>query len=78
MDGKETTPIKEQKMVRMVDTPTIRAELVSEFFRNFKERSPGPSGITRTLLLHAPRNIHQIYEEIFCGFLGDGLFPEIL
>ena len=32
-----------------VDTPEVKPELIVDILKGFKEKSPGPSGITRNL-----------------------------
>ena len=60
--------------IRIVDTPDITADLVGDIMKSSKERAPGPSRLTRTMLLHTSRNIHRIYGEIFTSCLAAGYF----
>ena len=39
-----------------VDTPEIKPEIIIDILKGFKEKSPGPSGITRNFLLNTHKN----------------------
>ena len=45
--------------IEIEDTPEITAPLIRDILASFREKAPGPSGITRNLLLNAHRNVHQ-------------------
>ena len=54
----------------------ITEELVKDIIKSFKEKSPGPSGVTRNLLLNAPKKIIKQLAEIFTASLATGYFPK--
>ena len=58
-NNEETLKIKET--IETEDSPEISANLIRDILSSFREKAPGPSGITRNLLLNAHPNIHDIY-----------------
>ena len=52
--------LQRRREIHTIDTLTITEGLIQGIMKCFTERSPGSSGITRTLLLNAPSNIHRI------------------
>ena len=70
--------LRRRSELRLIDTPIIIEHVIRDILGTFKERAPGPSGITRTLLLNAPRNIHRIYAKIFMVCFATDYFPKQL
>ena len=66
--------LKGEKEIRVRDTHIVRADLIRDIFKSFRERAPGPSALMGTVLLHALRNIHKIYGDIFTSCLATGCF----
>ena len=56
-------------------TPEIKQELILDILKGFKEKAPGPSGVTRSLLLKSHSNILKMYAEVFTPCLATGYFP---
>ena len=52
---------KKKNITEYIDTPEIKPELVLDILKEFKEKTPGPSGITRSLLLNAQINTINMY-----------------
>ena len=64
-----------KETVEYEDTPEIKAWLLKEILMSFKEKTPGITGITRSVLLKAHVNILKFYAEIFTACLVIGYFP---
>ena len=58
--------------------PKITEMSVFNVLKSFKEKSPGPSGITRNYLLKAPPIILKQYAEIYSASFATGYFPTSL
>ena len=57
-----------------VDIPEMKRELIVDILNGFKEKSLGPSGITRNLLLNTHKNNQNVCGSIF-GLPRDGVLP---
>ena len=57
-----------KKFIEIEDTPEITPELVKDIVKGFPEKAPGPTGITRNLLLNSNNNIFKKYAEIFTAW----------
>ena len=64
-----------KRIIEIEDTPEITSELVKDIIKSFREKAPGPTGITRNLLLNANNKIFERYAEIFTACLATGCFP---
>ena len=67
--------LRGKEEIHMGDYLWITEDLVRDVLRGFNERAPGASGLTRTMLLNAPLNIHKILAEIYTACLATGYFP---
>ena len=72
-NNEETLKIKET--IETEDSPEISVNLIRHILTSFRDKAPGPSGITLNLLLNAHPNIHEIYIRIFSACLSTGCFP---
>ena len=68
--------IRRREKNEIEDTPEITADLIKDILASFKEKAPGPSGITRNLLLGARRNVLEALAGIFTACLATGCFPD--
>ena len=64
-----------KRIIEIEDTPEISSELVRDIVIGFREKAPGPTGITRNLMLNANNYIFKRYGEIFTACLAAGCFP---
>ena len=46
-----------KNIIHNVDTPEIKPELIVDILKDFKEKSPGPSGITRNFFIKHTKNL---------------------
>lgn len=54
----------------------ITADEILHHLRKFKEKAPGPSGITRNMLINMTRTGFQYLEQIFNACLATGYYPD--
>jgi len=57
------------------DCPPITLQELNTTIRSFKQKTPGPSGITKLQLQHLPQNMKQYLLYIFNHSLSLGYFP---
>ena len=69
--------LRPKDVVQYVDTPEINPEPILDILKDFKNKAPGPSGITRDFLLKAHFNVHKVYAEIYSACLATGYLPKI-
>ena len=48
--------MKTKEVVEYIDSPEVKPELILDILQDFKNKTPGPSGITRDFLLKAHFN----------------------
>ena len=75
-EWKRREDIVVKNIIHYVDTPEIKLEPIIDILKDFKEKSPGPSGITRNFLLNSHKNIIKMYAEVFSASLATGYFPK--
>ena len=69
--------LKRKNRIIYKDTPEIKPELLTDILNGFKEKSPGPSGITRKFLLNSHKNLLKMYAEVYTACLSrDWVLPE--
>lgn len=56
-------------------TPQMTPGMVKDIIISFKDRAPGPSTITRSMLLHLPPAIIQVMTRLYNYSLASGYFP---
>ena len=59
-----------REKVEIEDTPEITADLIKDILTSFREKAPGPSGITRNFLLKAHKNVLEALAGIFITCLA--------
>ena len=72
----EIKPFAESSPSRLIGCPPITMEELEKAIKKFKQRSPGPSGITANQLKNLPENMLRYLLTMLNHCLSIGYFPE--